>query len=182
MDICRKLAFPNYPRLNDEIVTEAGRVIVLLRRNLLQRYISGVISQQLRYWIGTRSEFIARLDDIQLRAFRHSVCKAGTYKAREDQQRRLKLVESSSTEHIAIYYEDLFDESITFAQQQKLLNEILDFLSFRPFSDQELDTDVAFYLDRDKNKWSTSEVYERIPKIRDLHSELASDEFGYLFK
>lgn len=174
--------FVQNPELNDGVVLGAGRLIVLQRRNLLRRYISGVISQQMRFWVGTREEFLARLENIQLRALDPAtVCE----EIKQDQivmERRLQLIEANHIPAIQIFYEDLYGANTSPVEQFRLINRIVEFLGFSAVSESAFENQFLPLLDPDRNRWASLETYRRIPGIDAIECEAGSDETGWLFQ
>jgi hypothetical protein len=173
--------FPRNPDLNDGIVLGAGRVVFLQRRNLLRRYVSARISQQLCFWIGTRQEYLARLENIQLREFEPASVLQEIEKDRAGIEQRLRLLREHDIHTLHLFYEDLFGDDATSTKQSEIMNGILRFLGYREISDGDFMQQWAPLLDKNTYQWASAEVYRMIPGIEQLEHELGSDETGWLF-
>lgn len=174
--------FPLSPALNDGVVLEAGRVIFLKRRNLLRRYVSAVISQQLKFWIGTRQEYRARLENIQLPELDPAAVLLEIKMDQTDTERRLRLFQEHDIQVMHLVYEDIFGRTATTTTQLDLINGILFFLGFREISEIEFAQHCALLFDADIYQWASADVYAMIPGIQRLDQEVGSDETGWLFK
>lgn len=180
-DAFRSWPFPENPKLNDGIIREAGHVILLERRNLLRRYVSGMISMQLDFWIGTQQQFRARLENAQLKELNPANVLRELKKDRAAAEQRLKFVQSEGVPSMHLFYEDLFEVGITTQQQFETMSSILRFLGFSEVSESAFRNEWVPLLDRDTYQWASADVYRMIPGIEDLEREIASDEVGWLF-
>ena len=64
--------FMERPGLNFHMSLKPNlHVIFIVRRNLLQRVVSNLISRQTQYWIGTKERFLERLDQVALAPVDH---------------------------------------------------------------------------------------------------------------
>lgn len=174
--------FAELPDLNDEIVLGAGRLILLERRNRLRRYISGVISGKLRFWVGTREEFIARLDSVQLPELDPAVVREHLQRDRAAMEERVRLSQSRDIPAMRVFYEELYGQCRCAHKQLSLLNEILEFLGFSSVSEGPFRNRFLRLLDPAKHQWGSAEIYRRIPGVLTLEDEVGSDESGWLFK
>jgi hypothetical protein len=167
--------------LNDSIILAASRVIFLERRNLLRRYVSGIISQQLDFWIGTRQQFQARLESAQLKTLDPAAVLRAIRKDKAAVEQRLHLIEGQNVPMMHLYYEDIFAEEITLTGQFAIMNNILGFLGISEVSESVFRQEWAPLLDRDTYQWASPETYRMVPGIEDLEREVGSDETGWLF-
>ncbi len=173
--------FPQNPELNNGIVLAASHVIFLERRNLLRRYVSSMISRQLDFWIGTRQEFQARLENIQLRELEPSTVLQEIKKDKAATEQRLELLRAHNLPCMHLIYEELFGEQVSYSMQFGMLNSILTFLGFREISEDEFNQKWMSLLDKNTYQWSSADVYRMIPGVEHLEREIGSDEFGWLF-
>ena len=173
--------FPENPELNDDIVLAASHVIFLERRNLLRRYVSNMICSQLDFWIGTRQEYEARLEHIQLRELSTATALEEIKRDKMALERRLKLFQQHCVQVLHLRYEDMFGCGVTATKQWKIVNDVLTFLGFRNISENEFEDQWVPLLDRDIYQWASPEIYRMIPGIEQLDREVGSDETGWLF-
>jgi LPS sulfotransferase NodH len=168
--------------LNDGIVLYGGPVVFLQRRNLLRRYISSAISSQLRFWIGTRDQFEARVEQIQLRALEPTGILEAIKRDQAAIAKRLQLLEHSGVAVMRVSYEDLYAGNKAAARQLECINTILNFLGFDAMPEKIFETECMRFLDQDAYQWSSPQLYRRIPGIEHVEHEVGSDETGWLFR
>jgi hypothetical protein len=173
--------FPGNPQFNENIALGASHVILLERRNLLRRYISGIVSAQLNFWIGTKQEFHARLEEIQLKELDPSQVLDEMKKDKAGVEHHLQLVRARKIPVMHLFYEDLFEEGVALTEQLRIMNDIVKFLGFREVSENSLRSQWALLLDRDIYQWASAETYRMIPGIESLDTEIGSNELGWLF-
>jgi LPS sulfotransferase NodH len=175
--------FPGAPEINGRIALGFNQTsIVVMRRNLLRRIVSNVISRQTGYWIGTRSEFCKRLDQIQLKALDPN---AITRQMKHDQQavaNHLRFLEAHSVIVRRVFYEDLFGDDVQELEQLQVINSLLAFLRLSQFSPELFRERWLRYSDPAVNRWATEEVYLRIPGIDRIERQVGCDETGWLFR
>lgn len=173
--------FPRNPELNDGIVIGASQVVFLQRRNLLRRYVSNIICNQLNFWIGTRHEYLAQLESVQLQKLDSDIARHEIKRAQIAVEQRLRLFRQRDIRVMHLLYEDMFGDEVTTDMQFAIINNILQFLEFREISRSEFNKECVPLLDKDKYQWGSVEVYRRIPGIEAFQRDLGSDETGWLF-
>ena len=174
--------FPGAPEINEGIVTAAPRVIFLCRRNLLRRFISGHISNQLKYWAGTRQQFLERLEKVELASVDPQQVIGEIARDRLAIERRRELMETSGTPFLQIYYEDLYGEHQTAAEQRVFLGGVLRFLGCDNVSEEVYRANCAPLMSPGNYRWASPETYERLPGVREIEGRAGSDETGWLLK
>jgi hypothetical protein len=174
--------FESKPELNEEIVLNAQSVVLIERRNYLRRYVSGVISKQLGFWVGTRQEFLARLETIQLRELEPELVKNEIARDRSGITSLKVTLTNRGVSTLHLVYEDLFGEHADPRSQAVLLQSIWRFLGFSGLADEECESRCKPLLDKEKYKWASPDVYRMIPRIERLEREVGCDETGWLFQ
>ena len=174
--------FTQNPGLNDCVALKADRVISSCRRNLLRRYVSDAISKQLNMWIGTREEFCARLENVQLRELDPAVVAEAIQRDRAALQRKDALLHEHGIPTMRVFYEDLFDPDTNKEKQLELTNDILAFLGFCELTHETFAREWARILDPNIYRWSSAEIYRSIPGVGIVEQEVGSDETGWLFR
>jgi hypothetical protein len=167
--------------LNEGIPLSCRQVLILERRNLLRRFVSNAICKQLRFWIGTREEFHARLESVQLLELNATEVLQGMKADKASVAKRVKFVQKHGIPMMHLFYEDIFSEDVTADAQLKILNNVLAFLGYNEIDDNEFRETWFALLDNKSNQWASSDVYRMIPGIDRLESEVGSDEMGWLF-
>jgi hypothetical protein len=174
--------FAAQPSLNEELVLYAPAVISIQRRNLLQRHVSSMISRKLQFWIGTKAEFLERLEQNGLPELDADNIRDAIDKERLEVERRRELLSRLHAKALFVDYEDLFDERIGGAGQMAQTNAILGFLGYTPLRAVDCSTqEWKEATDPSVSKWNTRDVYDRIPGIRTIEEKVGSDETGWLF-
>ena len=174
--------FLDRAHLNDSILLNSDRVILLTRQNLLRRFISNYISQNTDYWIGTRSEFQVRLDRTRMPRLDPRRTREQINEDRDAQQRILRFLQSSQVPFLNLHYEQLFRTDATSAERLGMTNSILRFLGYDLIQLETFTADYASFYDATLRQWGTTEVYSRIPNIEEIERDCGSDETGWLFR
>lgn len=169
------------PALNHGVVLNAGRVVILERRNLLRRYVSGAISQQLEFWIGTRDEFLARLESVQLRELNPSVVAKEILNEKQAMADRAAVLMEHNIPTMHLSYEEVFGEDATDDKRYEIINNLLAFLGYAEINMPDYRIKVRDLFDKDTYQWASAEIYRRIPGIDRLNGEIGSNETGWLF-
>ena len=175
--------FMESPHFNDEILLGQDlKVILVIRRNLLRRIVSNHISRQTNFWIGTRSEFCARLQSSQLSPL-NSVTVRRQIKMDQDAVTRCsRLLADHGVQFMTLSYEDFFYESASNAKGFLLTNSLVSFLGFSPIDFRTFEERWLQHFDPTINRFASSEVYRRIPEIDKIESEVGCAETGWLFR
>lgn len=174
--------FPERPELNNQVARSARKVIVLLRRNYLRRIVSNLLSRRTQFWIGTRAEFLARLEAVDLPPLNVDLV---FRQIRRDQRAIIDCQQhlvACDKPTIVLYYEDLFREQAETSEQHRLVNTILEFLEFAPVTAEAFERDWRTQFDPEVHRWATKDIYRRIPGIMHVEERIGCEETGYLFR
>jgi sulfotransferase family protein len=175
--------FEDRPELNDRIVLGPNRrLIFMIRRNLLRRIVSNFISRQTKFWIGTKEEFHERLQSVQLRELSPETVLKQIRSDREAIAHRLESFADRSADVMTLYYEDVFREDASQADQFDVVNSTLEFLGFSQLTLDVFAGEWQHHFDPALNQWASAEVYRRIPGIDRIEEQVGSDESGWLFR
>jgi hypothetical protein len=173
------------PELNDRIICGPNRgVILLMRRNLLRRAVSHSICRQTQFWIGTTADFMAHLQGVELRALS---AQAVRLEIRRDRNAIDRCAQSLSAANnngrvLSLFYEDVFREEASEDERLALMNRVLAFLEAQPITHEAFMKAWHRHFEPARYRWSSREVYERIPGIQRVEDEVGSDETGWLFR
>lgn len=173
--------FPMNRSINDSVILSASRVIVLERRNLLRRYVSAVVSHQLDFWIGTRAQFLKRLERIQLKEIDPRLVLKGIQDDKAAIKSRVSLIRRHNIPLLHLFYEDLFQEVQGTHHQFEIINRILRFLGVNQISEDIFNQKWAPLFDKAIYQWGSPDIYRKIPNIEILEQQLGSDETGWIF-
>ena len=160
--------FTGKPNMNDRLLLLADKVILLKRRDYLKRYLSGYIAKHLRFWIGSREEFLTRL---QGAAFPPIEPVAARDEIAQDQlamKTRDRIVAELGIISLTIYYEDLFDNEGQI--NARLIEQITDFLEVRRFLEEEHREQILAASEPLLYRWASSSVYDVIPNVKELEA------------
>lgn len=174
--------FDGQPLLNDYIVTQAAATVILLhRKNLLQRIVSGDIGYQSQVWHveddGDRSKLLNHpfrpLDRTTIRERLGEERRAFT-----DVQRRL---DQLRVPYKTVSYEELFSGA---SEEQKLsiIGELIAFITKVPFQRQRLGDRALQVMDPAHTRLNSAQTYELVPQIHEIEEEFGCEETGYLFR
>ena len=173
--------FPQQPQLNESIVNGQNRkAIVLVRRNLLRRFVSNYISRQTRFWIGSKSDFLKNLKSVDLPPIDLQRAAEQLDRDRSAVARHLQRITNKDVR--VLYYEELFSGRSEPESQLNICNSLLEFLQFEQISLQSFLADWHPHFDPEKNQWASADIYRRIPNIDEVEELVGSDENGWLFR
>ena len=174
--------FEKLPELNDEIVLYAPAVVSIERRNLLQRYVSTMLSRSIRFWIGKRAEFLKRMEVVGF----PELCVDHARKSIEIDKAAIASRRRLLSSHLAVMfvsYEGLFGPRVSDFDRIDKVNEIVRFLGYDALrAGDTLTPEWKSFSDPEHAKWATQEVYERIPGILELENKVGADSTGWLFR
>lgn len=174
--------FRHAPTLNDRIVLGPRRKIIwIARRNLLRRLVSNVLCERTDFWVGTRREFLARLDDTVLQPLPIVKLQGRLVRDKNACAHMSELLSSPGVSGVTVYYEDLFGHDVSDEDRLDRINELFAFVG-RPSIDRaRYKTQYYRYVNSTVYRWSKPDLYERIHDIRSVEDTLGSDDTGWLF-
>lgn len=167
--------------LNDALWSSCDCVVVITRRNLLKRYVSAELSRRLRFWIGTRQDFIKRLSSstlgpINIAQAKHDI--AADYRALAHRRSQLQLLEIRTVE---IFYEDWFEQPLDADAAYEAVTQLLIENDLRPVTREHFLAAMWRWFAPDQYKWASEDIYLSIANSRELDRELGTDTTGRLF-
>jgi hypothetical protein len=175
--------FLGRPELNSEVAVQQGqRVVVIRRRNLLRRLVSDLICRQTRYWIGTREEFCARLEQTRLLPLDPAKLRGQIRRDRDAMTQLQHAMAERGVPTLEICYEDMFCTADDPATQMQRVNAVLAFLNVPPISLPTFTRQWRERFDGDRHRWASPDVYRRIPGIDGIEAEVGNDETGWIFR
>ena len=174
--------FEDDGRLNREIILYSPAVIALERVNLLQRHVSHLISQRLNFWIGSRAEFLQRIETHGLPELDVGRVFRALERDRLAQQERLRMLQSHP-KVLFLTYEALFGKNVRMEERVMHINKVLTFLGYPPLPEDTVRSpEWQVAVDADLRKWNGPEIYQRMPGIEKIEQEVGSEENGWLFR
>lgn len=175
--------FTDHPEFNTRmLLSPRTKIIFLTRRNLLQRFVSNYFCRQINYWIGDKSEFHSRLDNIQIRSLEPEQVRIAIQQDIAEIERCWNFIADNNLPAIHLCYEHLFRTGASKAEQLEITNSILKFLGFKCVDQESFSENWQYCFDSSINQWSSAELYYRIPGIDRIEKEIGSDETGWLFR
>ncbi|MBC5798672.1 MAG: hypothetical protein GIW94_01625 [Candidatus Eremiobacteraeota bacterium] len=166
--------------IDDHLLTSAAsRVVLLNRRNALQRAVSLLMGQQTGVWQlrNNRGKVLDhRYEPLDKAAIRQEL--ADEHAASVSVKRRL---DESGLPYMTLWYEDVFGDG-SVEQRLLALGEVIAFITGRPFRRSSLHRNALRILNPTKTRVNSAETYERVPRIHEIDEEFGSAETGYLFR
>jgi hypothetical protein len=173
--------FKGTNRYNDHLLISFNKVLLLTRKNILQRIISHHISKETGIYSlsGERGHILqqmtlASLDvdqlETQLRCERSQIQHCRT---------RLR---NNHISFMDVSYEELFLDPVGISSQLKKLNDVITFLGGAVLSDQNMPSKMINLLDPKKNKMNSCKTYMTIPNILNIEKSYGADDTGWIFK
>lgn len=175
--------FVGRPELNDWLLQHAtASVIMLTRRNGLQRAISGQISTQMGIWVYVneaehRKVREHRFMPLDIEALRQEVAHE-----RREFERTCELVAATGKPWRRAYYEDFFGPGLALEARLAAVQSLLEFIGVGPVTDAGRLESMRWLLDPGNTGFQNAEGYERIPNIREVERELGSAENGFVLE
>lgn len=172
----------NCPDLIEQaLLTSEAHVLLLTRRNRLQRIVSFEISLQTNVWgffnKGDR-EMISRYDFKPLRI--ESIL-AQLALEEEGTARTRDFLLKNGVEFLEVYYESLYGTSFSAQQRLATLAHIVGFTGHSGFSGERRVARIKELLDASNSKLNSEATYRLIPGIEEVDNRCGSDKDGWLF-
>ncbi len=153
------------------------KLIVLTRQNLLQQAISFNISNQSGEWETNQKKVIeSQYVPINVQTLKDTI-------AQYQQEIKVYKVElqKMNRDFLEIHYEDIFNIDLSLEVKLEKVYQILNYLGFSWFEEEEQVNRVKDLLDPKKTKLNSHQTYLLIPNILEIEKELGCEETGYLF-
>jgi hypothetical protein len=174
--------FRTEPDLNTRLFTWRGcQVLYLVRRNLLRRAVSHLISRRIDYWIGNRAAFNAKVAATDFPPLNPGLLRRRIDADRDEIATHLGILQREGVSYRCIDYEDFYAPASAPACLERV-NALFDFLNLPRIDDDAVGRRIAGYFEPDTNKWANAEVYRHIPRIDEIETQLGCDETGWLFR
>ncbi|MBC5801669.1 MAG: hypothetical protein GIX03_01370 [Candidatus Eremiobacteraeota bacterium] len=176
--------FEGQPGLNDYLLTAAtDRVVLLNRRNALQRIVSWQIAAQADVFHVWKDADRTRLLSHRFQPLDKNVIEKQLINEREAVAAVQGRLDELGRPYKMLWYEDLFGNG----SRERMLNtlgNVIAFITGRPFQPKLLKKSVLELLDstNPQMKVNSLQTYELVPNIREIEDQLGCDETGYLFR
>jgi hypothetical protein len=171
--------FTRRPELQEELWRSADVVIATDRQNFVKRYVSAEMSRALRFWIGTRQEFVNRLKNVCLLPLDIVQAKKSIQLDREAHQFRTKFLNEANICTVDFRFEEFFGSPID--RQLELANSLFSASGIPTLRFGYLLQHGSRWLNPSEYQWSSDEVYRAIPNIREFETAFSSEPGGSLF-
>ena len=166
---------------NERLLSSGARIVFLRRRNVLRRVVSHQISMQLDEWTFAFPEDRQRLRSFSFRPLDTEIVRwhvANEIRVLDETRRRFE----GTASLLELWYEDLYDTSISLLAKHRVLDRIRTFISVPSPVDLPVVKKIDQWLDPETKRVNSEETYSRIPGIAKVEEEFGSDETGWLFK
>lgn len=176
--------FEGQPELNDYLLTAAtDRVVLLNRRNALQRIVSWQIAAQADVFHVWKETDRTRLLSHRFQPLDKTVIEKQLVHERDAIAAVKGRLDEVGRPYMMLWYEDLFGDG---SREQVLssFRDVTAFITGRPFRPKCLKRSVLNLLDsaNPQMKVNSLQTYELVPNIREIEDQLGCDETGYLFR
>jgi LPS sulfotransferase NodH len=170
---------------NLHLATRPGtRVLLLTRKNHLQRIVSYELAVQTNLW---QREDLPLTDGSQtgpgsrLTLVDPAMLRRNIYLARIAVETVKGTLMNNQVPFFQVSYEELFAPYATIGEGLRRLNEIADFLSAGPFADN-AERQAHDLFDADLHKLNTVLTYRAVPNAETIESLCGNEENGHLFE
>jgi hypothetical protein len=174
--------FKSRPSLNDDLILGTSRVLFLRRRNCLRRLVSSLISKQMNFWVGTKTDFLTRLNRTQLKSLEPDMLLAELQRDQAAIESRLRLFSRCGIKVKHMFFEDIYGDQVSESDKWEILNAIFAFLEVGPISRNMFSQNWLHLFDREIHQWSSPAIYRLIPGIEEIDQNIGSNETGWLFR
>jgi len=175
----KHLSYQLPPELNRVLLTYPDcKVILMRRKNILQRIISNCISNQAKYWKSNKKKIINT-------EFKRVGIKWIEGRIAEDMlttENYRAILKDSGKEYYELNYEDLLGAKLTVDEKLNKLKEIFHYLGVRSVLTPSERRKVEKFLDPAKSKLNSEYTYLKIPNIKEVENAVGSKETGFIFK
>lgn len=167
---------------NDRLLTSFQKVLLLSRRNSLQRLVSCHISKETGIYAISRDKDRRVLQKTEFAGLEVDQLEIQLQCERAQIQRCRKFLQDNAVSFMDLSYEDLFLDPAGVPSQIERVNSVIEFLGGEPLTRQNEIARMATLLDPGKRKMNSTGTYRRIPDILEIEKRFGSDETGWLFK
>jgi hypothetical protein len=175
--------FHQIPFLNCELTLGPGlNVLLLVRRNYFRRLISNLVCRQTNYWIGTKQEFELRVRTIEFKHLDPTRVRNAILRDVDAISRYTSFLKENNVKYSAIEYEELFSQKLTVAERYRMVVDLLTLMGFSPITVERFENTCSHNFDASAHRWTSEQVYRRIPNIEELECQVGSDKTGWIFK
>ncbi|MGA2888587.1 MAG: hypothetical protein ABSE51_11090 [Terracidiphilus sp.] len=165
--------FTRRPELQQRLWQSADLVIEVNRCNLAKRYLSAELSRTLRFWIGTRQDFVDRLRNVCLLPIDIEKAKEAIQRDREALADRTAFLKRENICTAGFLFEEFFGASTD--QQFDQINTLFSTCGIPPLPQKYLRTHASRWLNPEVYQWSSEEVYQSIPNLAEFEAAFASE-------
>jgi hypothetical protein len=173
--------FEDNPDLNRQLLVEMGAKIILLRRrNELQRAMSVQISEQMNLWTPNTAEDFRRIREHQFQALDIGRLRSEMTWAQENLEWARQQLRSANACWREATYEDFFAPGMKTEARLEAIQGVLEFIEAGRASDRET-VAMRTYLNPAVTGFQNAESYTKISNIQEVERELGCTETGFVF-
>jgi hypothetical protein len=175
--------FAGGPALNRRLlVTGTAAIILLWRRNLLQRAISGQISMQMGVWVPGMEEERRRIREHQFQPLDIPRLRAEIAAERAERQHVGQLAVACGKPWIEVCYEDFLAPNLPLEARREAVQRLFDFLQVGRLTHEAVLAQMDLLFDPSVTGFQNAAAYHKIPNIAQVEQELGSPENGFVFE
>jgi LPS sulfotransferase NodH len=175
--------FRDDPTLNHRLLVSCSASIILLqRKNLLRRAISGQISAQIGIWVPSSKEDWRLIREHHFTALDIGQLRADIASERAEHDRVCALAAASGKPWIEVSYEDFFADGLPMERQLEAVQALFAFLGIDRVTDEARLAKMRRLFDPAYTGFQNAASYRKIPNIAEVERELGSVETGFVFE
>lgn len=177
--------FRDNPDLNRQLLVNSGaRIMLVARKNELQRAISVQISEQMQIWTPTTAEEFSRIRSHQFAPLDIGALRGEMSAAARAMAWARGQLSASAVSWMEVSYEDFFTPAEASAELEapvERLQGLLEFLTVGRETDPVRLARMHELFAPEKTGFQNVQAYARIPNIQEVERELGNDQMGRVF-
>ena len=169
--------------LNDRLLLyKDARIIILKRRNALQRAASERISQQMKVWTIYTDDDRRRIRDHVFEPLNIEQLREDMAVVQAAERRFHELIAASGKPWRQVEYEEIFSPGVSVEAAIEVVQSLLEFVGAERVTDGSRLEAMRQLLDPALTGFQNYSAYRKIPNILDVEKALGSEENGFVFE
>src|ERR1035437_6555384 len=167
--------------LNDRLLLYGdARIIMLKRRNALQRAASERISQQMKVWTIYSEDDRRRIREHVFEPLNIAQLREDMAVVQAEERRFHEVIAASGKAWRQVEYEELFSPGVSVEAAIEVVQSLLEVVGVGRVTDQSRLESMRHLLDPAVTGFQNYTAYRRIPNILDVEKALGSEENGFV--